>query len=372
MRNPLRRQTLKALGVATITASGTLSIGPRVAAAATRRYVPEAGASVKVLRWKRFVQGDEDQWMDNTRRFTAHTGVAVQVESVNGEDLRPKGAMAANIGAGPDILIGPPDMPHLYPDRCVDLTTLADYLGRKYGGLPKRHPGRPARVKPRRGRSSVRGAITRPERDPFRNAGARSLMRFLMIFLLALPAYAGETVLDNDYVRVTRNAAPCASAAGPQCAYRVIVALDDLDLDVAGARRHLARGDIAVFTPEQTHQAPAGVSFFEVAIKPRHPRALPPGAFISPQKNAILYESADFFVFEEKLEPGDTRARHSHSQRVVIQLNQARLQQWPDGEAQKIVETAPELASFSQPVVHTVKNIGDVSLRGIIIEFKPR
>jgi hypothetical protein len=197
-------------------------------------------------------------------------------------------------------------------------------------------------------------------------------MRFLMIFLLALPAYAGETVLENDYVRVTRNAAPCASAAGPQCACRVIVALDDLDLDLAGARRHLARGDIAVFTPEQTHAPPAGLAYLEVAIKPDHPRTLPPGASIAPQKNAILYDGADFFVFEEKLEAGDTRARHSHSQRVVIQLNRARLQQWPDGETQKIVETVPDLASFSLPVVHTVKNIGDVALRGIIIEFKPR
>ena len=78
----------------------------------------------------------------------------------------------------------------------------------------------------------------------------------------------------------------------------------------------------------------------------------------------------DFFVFEEKLSPGDTRARHSHSQRVVIQLNRARLQQWPDGEPSKFVETIPDRPTFSPPVIHTVKNVGDTPLRGIVIEFK--
>jgi multiple sugar transport system substrate-binding protein len=129
-----RRDALKAMGVAAIAASGAMPPGMKFAAAADLQYAPEKGAALKVLRWKRFVQGDEDLWSANTRRFTEQTGVAVQVESVNGEDLRPKGAMAANVGAGPDILIGPSDMPQLYPRQCVDLTGVANYLGKKYGG----------------------------------------------------------------------------------------------------------------------------------------------------------------------------------------------------------------------------------------------
>jgi len=53
-------------------------------------------------------------------------------------------------------------------------------------------------------------------------------------------------------------------------------------------------------------------------------------------------------------------------------LNRARLEQWPDGEPAKFVETVPERPAFSLPVIHAVKNIGDVPLRGIIIEFKPK
>jgi multiple sugar transport system substrate-binding protein len=129
----VRRDALRALGAATIAASGAMLPGMNIEAA-DARATQEKDAALKVLRWKRFVQGDEDLWMENTRRFTQQTGVAVQVESVNGEDLRPKGAMAANVGAGPDILIGPSDMPQLYPNQCVDLTQVATYLASKYGG----------------------------------------------------------------------------------------------------------------------------------------------------------------------------------------------------------------------------------------------
>ncbi len=195
-------------------------------------------------------------------------------------------------------------------------------------------------------------------------------MIFVVLLLLSFSAFAGETVLENGYVRVTRDATPCALAHVPECADRVIVALDDIELASDGARRTMARGDIAVFGSGQSYELPNGGSFFEVSIKGNHPPVQSPGELIPPEKNAIRYDGKDFFVFEEKLAPGDTRARHSHSQRVVIQLNRARLQQWPDGEPSKFVETIPDRPTFSPPVIHTVKNAGDTPLRGIVIEFK--
>jgi ABC-type glycerol-3-phosphate transport system substrate-binding protein len=89
---------------------------------------------LRLLRWKRFVQGDEEQFMVNTRRYTQLTGVEVKVDSENWEDLRPKAAVAANVGAGPDIIISTDEQPHLYPDKLLDVTDVADYLGQKYGG----------------------------------------------------------------------------------------------------------------------------------------------------------------------------------------------------------------------------------------------
>ena len=94
-----RRDALKAMGAAAVsTAAGGL-LGPASAQAANLAYKPEAGAQLRVLRWKRFVQGDEDQWAANTRKFTQLTGVEVRVDAENFEDIRPKAAVAANIGA---------------------------------------------------------------------------------------------------------------------------------------------------------------------------------------------------------------------------------------------------------------------------------
>ena len=42
----------------------------------------------------------EDQLLANTRRFTELTGVEVRIDSGNVEELRPKAAVAAEVGAG--------------------------------------------------------------------------------------------------------------------------------------------------------------------------------------------------------------------------------------------------------------------------------
>jgi multiple sugar transport system substrate-binding protein len=127
-----RRDALKAFGAAGLAAAGGTLMQP--AGAADLKYTPEKGAELRVLRWKRFVQGEEDQFLANTRKFTEITGVNVRVDSENFEDIRPKAAVAANVGSGPDVVLGWYDDPHLYSDKVLDLTELAEYLGNKYGG----------------------------------------------------------------------------------------------------------------------------------------------------------------------------------------------------------------------------------------------
>ena len=48
--------------------------------------------------------------------------------------MQPKASVAANTGAGPDLFWGLYSLPHLFPQKCVDVTDVADYLGKKYGG----------------------------------------------------------------------------------------------------------------------------------------------------------------------------------------------------------------------------------------------
>jgi multiple sugar transport system substrate-binding protein len=128
-----RRNLLKAGTGAALGAGGLLG-APAIHAQATWNNQPEKGARLRVLRWSRFVQGDIDAYMANVKRFTEKTGIEVRVDSENWEDVRPKAAVAANVGSGPDIVLSTNDDANLYPDKLVDVTDLCDYLGRKYGG----------------------------------------------------------------------------------------------------------------------------------------------------------------------------------------------------------------------------------------------
>ncbi len=95
---------------------------------------PEKGAKLRVLRWSRFVQGDIDQYMKNVAKFQEKYGIEVRVDNEGWEDVRPKAAVAANTGAGPDIILSTNDDANLYPEKLVDVTDVCNYLGTKYGG----------------------------------------------------------------------------------------------------------------------------------------------------------------------------------------------------------------------------------------------
>jgi hypothetical protein len=193
-------------------------------------------------------------------------------------------------------------------------------------------------------------------------------MESVLALLAALSFDA--TVLDNDYVRVVRGGAPCAAAA-PGCGDRVLVALGPTELEQDGALRRLARGEIAVFEAGRKFAPPRSGDYVEVAFKTERPRTQSPAELIAPEKNAVLYDGERLFVFEEKLEPGDVRGRHSHSQRVVIVINETRLQQWPEGSPEILKDQVPDTIKFNEPVIHVVKNVGGKPLRNIVIELKP-
>ncbi len=138
MADPRRRDFLKRAAALAAGAASATTAADRAHAQGARvpplNLKPEKGARLRVLRWKPFVQGDEDVWLRNTAKFTATTGIPVRTDHQNWEDVRPWAAVAANLGSGPDIIFGFFDDPHQYPDKLVDLSDLANYLGAKYGG----------------------------------------------------------------------------------------------------------------------------------------------------------------------------------------------------------------------------------------------
>jgi multiple sugar transport system substrate-binding protein len=131
------RRTLMKGGIA-VAATGALT-GPALlewakAWAQTAPWKPERNAQLSMLRWKYFVQAEDDAFVAMIDAFTKATGVKVNIARESYEDVQPKASVAANTGAGPDLFWGLYSLPHLFPQKCVDVTDVADYLGKKYGG----------------------------------------------------------------------------------------------------------------------------------------------------------------------------------------------------------------------------------------------
>lgn len=98
------------------------------------QWKPEAGATINLMRWKRFLQQEEDAFLKMIAAFEKATGVKVNVTNESFDDIQPKASVAANTGQGPDIVWPLHSTPHLFPEKLLDVGDVADYLGKKYGG----------------------------------------------------------------------------------------------------------------------------------------------------------------------------------------------------------------------------------------------
>src|SRR6476646_7013097 len=129
------RRTLLQSGAATTAAlTGPALLEWAQAWAQTAPWKGEKGAALSLLRWKYFVQSEDDQFVKLIDAFTQATGVKVTISRESYEDVQPKASVTANTGAGPDLFWGLYSLPHLFPEKCIDVTDVADYLGKKYDG----------------------------------------------------------------------------------------------------------------------------------------------------------------------------------------------------------------------------------------------
>lgn len=191
-------------------------------------------------------------------------------------------------------------------------------------------------------------------------------MNLTLLALLLLQGIQASPLVENGFVRVFKNAAPCAAAA-PSCGERVLVALGAIEVN----GEKMERGEIKVFKSGERYTAPTTGDFLEVAIKPAHPKVTPPGPGTPPPPgNKILFDGKDFTVFAEKMQPGEYAAPHSHNQRLAIFLNDTMVQQWTDGK-EETRELIPDAVTWRPAVVHASKDVGKLPISNLLIEFKP-
>jgi multiple sugar transport system substrate-binding protein len=133
-----RRSLLRAGGALT---AGTLMAASDLTGwaqcwAAQQPFVPEKGATLRLLRWRGFVatQPEEEAFARMVAAYTAATGVSVEVAATPLEEVPLKAIMSAAAGNGSDLVWSLNDDAHLIPDKLVDVSDVADYLGRKLGG----------------------------------------------------------------------------------------------------------------------------------------------------------------------------------------------------------------------------------------------
>lgn len=128
-----RRDVLRTGAMLTAAAGGNLAAWAE-AWAQEQPFKPEPGAKLRFLRWSRFLEAEDQATRANIAAFTKATGVEVAIDNEWQDDIQPKAAVAASSGAGPDLIWALHTVPHLFPDKLLDVSDVADYAGRKGGG----------------------------------------------------------------------------------------------------------------------------------------------------------------------------------------------------------------------------------------------
>lgn len=128
-----RRDIMKSAALIAAGAAGNVTAWAQ-AWAQEQPFRPEPGAKIRFLRWSRFLDAEDQATRANIAAFTKATGVEVTIDSEWQDDIQPKAAVAASAGSGPDMIWALHTVPHLFPDKLLDVTDVAEYAGRNGGG----------------------------------------------------------------------------------------------------------------------------------------------------------------------------------------------------------------------------------------------
>jgi multiple sugar transport system substrate-binding protein len=125
-----RRKFLKATGagVATTGLAGILAMH--------RAPVFAQANTVHILRWNDFVPAADKVLREVfAPEVQKALGMKLNVETINANDIPARATSAIQSGNGPDIIMLLNNYPHLYASAAVDVSSLADEIGKSQGGI---------------------------------------------------------------------------------------------------------------------------------------------------------------------------------------------------------------------------------------------
>lgn len=129
-----RRTFLRVSGAATVAAStGMASI-----LASGRAPVYAQAKTVHWLKWVDFVPATDQMFRKEMMPEAEKAlGIKINLETVNGNDLQPRITAGIQSGSGADLIMSFNSYTHLYANSVVDLSELAEEVGKREGGLYK-------------------------------------------------------------------------------------------------------------------------------------------------------------------------------------------------------------------------------------------
>jgi len=128
-----RRKLLQLSGAGAL-AARTGGIAAILAAGRAPAYAQ--GASLHWLRWNDFVPASDQVLREQIIPECAKAlGVKLTIEMINGNDIQARTTSAIQSGSGPDVICGLNNWPQLYPESVVDVSDLAEEIGKAQGGF---------------------------------------------------------------------------------------------------------------------------------------------------------------------------------------------------------------------------------------------
>src|SRR5262245_22731259 len=112
--------------------------GAGIAAVLAARPAPvfAQANTVHILRWSDFVPaGDKVLREVYAPEVQKALGIKLNVETVNANDIPARATSSIQSGSGPDIIMLLNNYPHLYSSAAVDVSAIADEVGKAQGGI---------------------------------------------------------------------------------------------------------------------------------------------------------------------------------------------------------------------------------------------
>jgi len=127
-----RRKLLQLTGAGAI-AARTGGIGAVLTLGKAPAYAQSA--SVHWLRWNDFVPASDKLLRDEIIPECAKAlGIKLNIEMINGNDIQARTTSAIQSGSGPDVICALNNWPQLYAESVVDVSDIADAIGKAQGG----------------------------------------------------------------------------------------------------------------------------------------------------------------------------------------------------------------------------------------------